>query len=646
MRVETNVIQRGITLSSPAAEPEGRSLPVGTVLQNRYEVISVLGIGGMSTVYLARDRRFAHADKYCAVKEMLDQARDPGTRRLNLSTFEREANILAGLSHPAIPKIYDFFSENQRVHLVMEYIHGKNLENFLAETNAFLPQEQIIDWAIQICDVLIYLHNQQPNPIVFRDLKPANVMLTADHRLALIDFGIARIFQAGVKGTMIGTEGYSPPEQYKGLATPAADIYALGATLHHLVTRRDPRMETPFTFHERLPSSINPAISKELEACIMKALAYAVEDRYSSAAEMKLALLELIQTGQLDPAAVLHFGLDTRAIETVSPDAKPPGVHGTKLRWKFACEEEVRSSPAVAEGTVLVGCYDHNLYALDAQDGSFRWKFPTEAGISASPCVERDMVFVGSEDGSLYAIHIHDGRSMWKFRTGGPIRSSPRSIRNLIVIGSDDYYLHAVDARWGRQLWKCRMWGRIRSSAFLDDEMAYIGSDDGQVYAVDLESGSIRWRTRTQNRVTSSPTCADGLVFVGSTDYHVYALDTQTGWAVWRYRTKHYVTSSPAYDKGRIYVGSVDGCLYCLEAKSGQLIWSYETKGQITSSPRLVEGLVFFGGIDGYVYALEAKKGTLRWRFQTDGPVPSSPFVAENVVYVGSMDHHVYALEA
>jgi len=617
------------------------------VLQGRYEILDILGIGGMSTVYLARDRRFAHVTKYCAIKEMADMSRDPGTRRLNLSTFEREANILAGLSHPAIPKIYDFFSEGQRFYLVMEYVSGKNLEDFLADTNAFIPQEQIVDWAIQLCDVLIYLHGQQPNPIVFRDMKPANVMLTLDHRLVLIDFGIARIFQAGAKGTMIGTEGYSPPEQYKGLVTPVTDVYALGATLHHLITRRDPRMETPFTFHERTPRSINPAVAPNVEAVIMKALAYDPEERYNSAAEMKMALLEMVQTGHLDPEALARFGLSVRTASVSVPEmVGAAGFPTTRLRWKFACEEEVRSSPIVAGDTVLVGCYDHNLYALDVQDGSFRWKFATEAGISSSPCAERDMVFVGSEDGGLYAVSVREGRSVWTFRTAAPIRSSPRIARNLIVVGSDDYHLYAVDARWGRQVWKCRLWEHVRSSAFLDDEFAYVGCDDGHVYAVDLESGNIRWRTRTQNRVSSSPAVADGLVFVGSTDYSVYALDAQTGWAVWRYRTKHYVTSSPAYSEGHVYVGSVDGHLYCLEARSGRVVWAYETEGQVTSSPRVVDDFVFFGGVDGYVYALGVKDGKVRWRFKTDGPVPSSPLVVDNVVYVGSTDHHVYALEA
>ena len=116
-------------------------------------------------------------------------------------------------------------------------------------------------WAIELCDVLDYLHKHKPDPIIFRDMKPSNVMINNNGDIMLVDFGIAKTFQSGIKGTMIGTEGYSPPEQYRGEATPAADIYALGATIHHALTRRDPRLEPPFSFAERPLRRINQLLS-------------------------------------------------------------------------------------------------------------------------------------------------------------------------------------------------------------------------------------------------------------------------------------------------------------------------------------------------------------------------------------------------
>ena len=138
--------------------------------------------------------------------------------------------------------------------------------------------------------MLAYLHNSKPDPIIFRDMKPSNIMIDQHDRVRLIDFGIAKTFQTGQAGTMIGTEGYSPPEQYKGIATPAADIYALGATMHHLLTRRDPRLEPPFSFDQANIQDFNKDVSDELANVVMRALSYAPADRYATAEAMKQSL--------------------------------------------------------------------------------------------------------------------------------------------------------------------------------------------------------------------------------------------------------------------------------------------------------------------------------------------------------------------
>jgi outer membrane protein assembly factor BamB/tRNA A-37 threonylcarbamoyl transferase component Bud32 len=609
---------------------EGVTLPKGTVLQGRYEVIRTVAIGGMGTIYQARDKRFTKVARLCAVKEMINSAPDPHLRELSIKNFEREANILATLSHPAIPKIFDCLSQSNRSYLVLEFIDGQNLESLLQRTASFLPEEQVISWAIQICDVLSYIHSHKPNPIIFRDLKPSNIMLNNRDRIVLIDFGIAKVFQIGQKGTMIGTEGYSPPEQYKGIADPRGDVYALGATMHHLLTKRDPRLEPPFTFHEYPPRSLNPEVSERLEAVVMKALQYEIEERYSSVEEMKLALQTI---------------LIARGGSSVTPGtAAFISGQGVLPVWEFACEDEVRSSPTVAEGIVYIGAYDNNLYALDAQTGRFVWKYATDGGIASSPCVSRDMVFVGSEDRILYALNARTGSIAWTCPTGERIRSSPRVEYNQVFFGSDDGHLYAVSAQSGRVTWKFQALKPIRSSPAIGGDAVYLGSDDGHVYALDIQNGNLKWKYRTNRRVTSSPAVDEELVFVGSTDWNVYALDVRTGWAVWRYRTNNAIVSSPAISEGRLYIGSIDGNLYALETKSNRLIWKFPAEGQITSSPAVAEGAVYFGSVDGHIYSVDAKTGKLRWSFKTGGPVPSSPFVADGIVYIGSTDNKVYAL--
>ena len=637
--------RRGLTPPTNDSEPdEGRriatlqTLVAGTVLQNRYQIEEPIGIGGMSVVYRGRDLRFKDVVRYCAIKEMAQSAPDSNTRLLNLKNFEREAGLLATLQHPAIPKVYDFFEEAGRIYLVMELVVGSDLETVLELAHKPLDEARVGRWAVQICDVLHYLHNHTPATIVFRDMKPSNVMVVGDDRIVLIDFGIARnLNRTDRKGTMIGTEGYSPPEQYRGVAEPVGDLYALGATMHHLLTNTDPRLETPFTFQERPVRQVNPAVSQEMEAVIVKALEYDMAERWGSADELRSALL-----------AIPGIGVGTMAPATPAAPAvvKGKGSQSTELVWSFKCEDEIRSSPCVSGGMLFVGCYDTNLYALDATRGEFRWKYATEGGISSSPAVWQDYVFVGSEDGALYGLDMRRGSLRWTFRIGKPVRSSPRVEDRVIFVGADDQHIYAIDGMRGTVIWKYRTWNPIRSSACINGQQIFIGGDDGHVYCLDARTGTVKWKQRTQQPVRSSPAMGEGLVYVGSLDQNFYALDAEGGWPAWRFRTGHYVNSSPAVVGSRVFVGGVDGVMYALDAKTGRLVWKHETGSQITSSPRVEGGRVYFGAVDGNVYCLDASQGTLLWKHATGAAVVSSPAVVEGVVYIGSLDHTVYALKA
>ena len=270
--------------------PDHRILPKGTVLQKRYEIGRTLHVGEQRTVYLVRDLHYGSVTRLCVLKETVLTTLDPPMREIATQVSEREATLLANLSHPGIPRIHDFFTEVDRVCLVMEYIEGDDLQAILESTQGMLNEATVLGWAIQICDILIYLHSQDP-PIVFGDLKPSHVMLRGEQRtIILIDFAAARVFVAGRRGRFIVTEGYSAPERYQGIADPRSDVYALGATLHHLLTRRDPRRESPFTFHEKPPRALNPALSAATDAAIMKALEYDPAKRYPSAQAFRGAL--------------------------------------------------------------------------------------------------------------------------------------------------------------------------------------------------------------------------------------------------------------------------------------------------------------------------------------------------------------------
>lgn len=628
----------------PGTSVDGAAAPTmqaGVVLQGRYLIEGTLGVGGMSVVYRGRDMRFKDVVRPCAIKEMYQSAPDSHTRLLTLKNFERESGLLATLQHPAIPKVFDFFEENGRVYLILELIPGRDLETVLDENGGPIPEERVARWAQQVCDVLSYLHAQQPDPLVFRDMKPSNIMVTPEDRIVLIDFGIARDL-VRTKGTMIGTEGYSPPEQYRGEAEPRSDIYALGATLHQLLTASDPRLETPFTFHERPIRTLNAAVSPDMAAVVTKALEYDKTVRWGSAQEMRDALDSLPFFGGRKGTAP---GTTIRAATGTAPMSARPGGK-TELIWKFKCEDELRSSPYVANGMVYIGCYDTNLYALDAVRGEFRWKYATEGGISSSPAVWQDLVVVGSEDGGVYAVDSRRGALRWQFRTAKPVRSSPKIEDRVVYVGSDDQHFYALDGLRGTQIWQCRTWMPIRSSGCVAGGSVYFGGGDGYVYALQTKNGGVRWKQRTQQAVISTPAFSDNMVFVGSMDSNLYALDAEGGFPIWKFRTGHYVNSSPCIANGRVYVGGVDGSVYAVEIKNGRQAWKFETGSQITSSPRFEAGRVYIGAVDGNVYCIDAATGTLIWKYTTSAAVVSSPMIQEGVVYIGSMDHHLYALRA
>ncbi len=678
----TDFRTRQITSALRSGNQPGGTLRAGAVLQERYSIMGILGVGGMGAVYKARDMRFPNVIKLVAVKEMINLAPDPALRQMVIRNFEREANLLATLNHPSIPKIYDILhTDNQeRSYLVMEYIEGKDLEAILNDNPGFLPENQVLVWAVQLCDVLTYIHGHEPEPIVFRDMKPSNVMIDEHENVRLIDFGIAKGFQVGQKGTMIGTEGYSPPEQYRGEAGPAGDLYALGATLHHLLTKRDPRLEPPFSFSERPIRKFNPAISNEFEVVINMSLAYNTSDRYYSASSMKEALIA-VRNGSARPASpeiVRHTALLTgpigpgerpsmpiampmaQPIAPVVPEVQHVGgtapfvsfpqvniASGILPNWVFDCEDEIRGQPLVTSKYVFIGVYDNNVYALNRADGSFVWKFAAQGGFAASPIAEGPNIYIGSEDGKFYALQAETGRQLWSYEADAPIRCTARLSQGHIFVGADDSHLHAINAQSGRRAWAFETIAPVRSRPAISEKESrvFFGCEGGEFYAVDF-SGAMKWRFRAKRAITSSPAIVEGLVIFGSSDANVYGLESSSGWAVWRTRTSKSVVSSPAANEKAAFIGSADGNLYSIDLRSGKVNWKFETGDQVASGPAIYRNGVYFGSVDGFVYCLELNNGKLRWKFMTDGPVISSPSVVDDVVYVGSTDKKLYALPA
>jgi len=276
-------------------------LKIAEVLRNRYKIRERIGQGGMGNIYLADDLRLE--GRQCALKEV-EYDRNTPTNLLNEARdqFLREATVLARLDHPNLPKVSDFFSINQRDYLVMDFIPGKDLRTILQEShqqNSFLPENEVLDWANQLMDALIYLHKQEP-PLIHRDIKPSNLKITPDGVLKLVDFGLVKILAPDELTVTIiqgrGTALYTPLEQYgdDGRHTDArSDIYSFGATLYHLLTNTPPaEARQQFLNPDSLihPRKINSNISVKTERSVLWAMALHPDERPASIEELKETL--------------------------------------------------------------------------------------------------------------------------------------------------------------------------------------------------------------------------------------------------------------------------------------------------------------------------------------------------------------------
>ncbi|MBN2550250.1 MAG: protein kinase [Anaerolineales bacterium] len=291
------------------------SLTTGQIINNRYRIVSLLGQGGMGAVYRAWDLNLKMP---IALKENLEASQEAQNQ------FSHEASILAHLSHPNLPRVMDYFSiPDQGQYLVMDFVEGEDLQSMLDRLGV-LPETQVLSWVAQICEALEYLHAQNP-PIIHRDIKPANIKIRPDGRAMLVDFGIAKIYNASL-ATTVGakavTPGFSPPEQYGGGRTDVrSDIYSLGATLYTLLTGQVLPESVHRAAGSAIPSSprqINPQVSPMVESVVSRAIEVSSERRYQSARDLHQALtVPVTPTPRPEPVA------PTARVEQPIPAAPP-----------------------------------------------------------------------------------------------------------------------------------------------------------------------------------------------------------------------------------------------------------------------------------------------------------------------------------
>src|SRR5258707_6539367 len=410
--------------NTPATKsgPTTGLLVYNPLLKQRYRILSPVGKGGFGAVYKAADLQFG--TRLVAIKEMSQSSLSSQELVEATEAFKREALLLAGLTHPNLPRIYEQFTDMGRWYLVMDFIEGETLEEHLNKLkDRKLPVEKVLEIGVQLCNVLEYLHMRQP-PIIFRDLKPANVMLTVHGHVYLIDFGIARHFKPGQAKdtTALGSTGYAAPEQYgKAQTTPRADIYALGATLHQLLTGEDPA-DTPFQF-ATLQLLSHPVLAR-LEKLIMQMVQVDTSKRPANIATVKQELQNIAMQQLVGRTNPLQAGLPPAYKPPALPKAsKQATIPKPQKTTRHICAGHASRVTAVAwspKGThIATASYDKTVRVWDASNGStiltYRGHWDRVQASAWSPDGKR--IASASDDGTVQVWDAATGQHFLTYRS-------------------------------------------------------------------------------------------------------------------------------------------------------------------------------------------------------------------------------------
>lgn len=503
-------------------------LPASHLLKQRYRVVAQVGKGGFGAVYKAVDMQFAN--RVVAVKEMSQQNLSQQELQEATSAFKNEALLLAGLLHPNLPRIYEQFAEVGRWYLVMDFIEGETLEEYLFKVpGGKLSVDKVLSVGLQLCTVLEYLHNRQP-PVIFRDLKPANIMLTPLGHIYLIDFGIARHFKPGQSKdtSALGSTGYAAPEQYgKSQTTPRADIYALGATLHELLTGLSPA-DSPFTFaplrllaapgHAELEQLIAQMVTVDANkrpanaTLVRQALEHIMALKANIPNSRYLAVAQTISTYQLARAPQPAPSSQKRGTTHAQSTTQPQPLQNTRFIGAKHTSRVTAVAWSARGALIASASYDKAVRVWDANNGDNLLTYHGHW--------DRVLDVAWSPTGTLLASAGNDGTvQIWDAQTGSlalTYRAHGQPVQALcwspdgksIVSASEDRNVMIWDAATGQTLQtRHDHAGRVLGLDWSPGgkQIASAGEDKlVQVWSVQREKSSFfsSWLTHTRNHFT------------------------------------------------------------------------------------------------------------------------------------------------
>ena len=591
-------------------------LKTGDLVRQRYKVMAQIGQGGFGAVYKAEDTDLGQ--RMVAVKEMSQQGLSPQALADGVEAFKREALMLAGLRHEHLPRSYEHFAEDDRWYLVMDYIEGETLDERLNKArDGSLPQIMALKIALQLCAVLNYLHTRKP-PIIFRDIKPSNIILTPEGNLFLIDFGIARHFKPGQAKdtTAFGSPGYAAPEQYgKTQTTPRADIYSLGSILHQMLSGHDPTL-SPFRYPPL--SSHDPA----LQQLVAQMLEMDESKRPASITEVQQALEHIKNRPSTPlPAGPGQAGLVLPAVPQL------PAVVGGSIMPRLVHEHHYGVVRAVAwspDSASAASATDAIIRVWSARTGQNRCSYREHLGLikhmAWSPTSER-IASISEEN----KIRIWDGTTG---KTLGSYSGDPASVasftpniarwlawsaggRYLAVAGSKYVAVWDTDEEKMIVQLRNRYSAGCRSLCWSPDGKSLALAQGRSVVVCRLEEHGKTLHYRYNAPVQAVAWSPNGVYLAsGGEDRTVHIWDMRTNALIGAYRHHTRPISALAWspDSARIVSGSLAPHVHVWDVLTGQNIVTFHAHvGDILALAWSPDGRsILSGGSDCRVYVWHA----------------------------------------
>jgi tRNA A-37 threonylcarbamoyl transferase component Bud32 len=558
-----------------------------TLQGDRYTIIRELGSGGMGRVYLSHDEKM---ESEVVIKEMLPFLATPKERDYIRKHFKEEAKMLYRLKHPGLPRVTDYFFEGDSIYIIMEYIKGKDLESIIkGRSDGKISLDEFFQWIIRVLDVLKYLHSQDP-PIIHRDIKPGNIMLTDDGDVFLVDFGVAKaIAGKTVTQTRVGTPGFASPEHFFGKFILSSDIYSLGATFHYLLTGDDPRSRNPFDYP---PLNLyRDDIPQDLQKLLDKMLETERENRYALVEDVRRDLVALSK--RLAAKGILTSSVDTGDLSMAAPQAAgvPEGLESATAAPTVAGEWQ-SSEDILFEGAVCSVAFSPNNEFIACGTGSNDLSIISVETheilktLSGHTDWVRTVTF--SPDGRYVASGSDDNNiKIWDHAAGKETKTlaGHEDWVRSIAYSPDGSYLVSGSYDKRVKIWSTRSWSAIVTIDQFDDSVNCVafspngrtvasGCDDSRIYLWNARTGELLNQLEGHDSYVHSVAFSpDGrLLASGSGDTTIKIWDMSTGENVLNFvgHEGSILSLSFSPDGSRLVSGSEDMKIRMWVLKTGE----------------------------------------------------------------------------